>query len=71
MSRPTEDLDLAAFQDALVACMAEGDLDTDERRRRLGADPRSAPFAGYVARFDDRCVAVTAMLMQRWGERDE
>lgn len=70
MIRPAEDDELAAFQEALLACSAEPELDAAERMRRLAADPRSAPFAGYVARFDGRCVDVTSMLMQRWGERD-
>lgn len=69
--RPEEDDALAAFQDALVACMAEPELDAAARVRRLTSDPRVAPHASWVARFEERCVEVTATLMQRWGERDE
>lgn len=69
MSRPEEDLELAAFQDALVATMAEK-IDEPRRRQQLAADPRAAPFREYVASFDARCVEVTALLMQRWGERE-
>lgn len=69
MSRAEEDPQLAAFQEALLeALFADGEH--GERQGRLAADPRTAPFAAYVAGFDARCVEMVARQMRQWGERD-
>lgn len=65
---PIEDEALARFQEALMEALATA-ATPDELRRKLADDARAAPFAAYVARFDARCVEVTAALMRRWAVR--
>lgn len=64
-----EDDALADFQAALVAAMAAPGLSADDIARRLRDDARTAPFAGYVASLEPRCLEVTAALMQARGVR--
>jgi hypothetical protein len=68
VDEPVEDEVLARFQEALVEALAV-ETTPDGVQRRLAQDARAAPFAAYVAGFDERCVEVTAALMRRWAAR--
>jgi hypothetical protein len=68
MAEPLEDDELAAFQEALSEVLLLP-LPPAEQVRRLREDKRTAPFRGYVAQLDLRCVEMMSLQHRRWAQR--
>ena len=60
--------DLAAFQAALLALLAE-DLPAETLLHRLREDAAFAGYREYVEGFEPRMLAVAAELVKKWGKQ--